>query len=92
MHGWEGEFSDVITIVEAEGAFDLIVGGPLAHLADIGVEGRSEATVDELGVGEDEGLFGVEADGDDVEGVLHGEPVGFFEGEFGSMEEFFVVC
>ena len=92
LHCREREFGDVVGVVEAEGAFDLVVGGALAHFADVGVEGGGEARVDELGVGENEGFLKVEANGDDVEGVLHGEAMGFFEGELGGVEEFFVVC
>ena len=91
LHRRECEFGDVVGVVEAKGSFDLVVCGALAHFADVGVEGSGEAGVDELGVGEDEGFLGVEADGDDVEGVLHGEAVGFFLGELGGVEEFFVI-
>ena len=88
---WEGELGDVVCVVEAKGSLDLIICGTLAHFADVGVESGGEAGVDELGIGEDEGFLGVEADGDNVEGVLHGEAVGFFLGELGGVEEFFVI-
>ena len=92
LHGRKGELGNVVGVIEAEGSFDLVVGCALTHFADVGVEGGGETGVDELGVGEDEGFLDVETDGDDIEGVLHGEAVGFFLGEFRGVEEFFVIC
>ena len=78
MHGGKGKFGDVVAVVEAKCAFDLVVCGALAHFSDIGIKGRGKTAVDKLSVGEDESLLHIEADGNDVESVLHGEAMGLF--------------
>jgi len=80
-----------IPVAEAEGAFDLVDGGALSNDADISVEGTTVAAVNEVGVDKDKGLLDVEADGDDVHGVLQSKLVAVFEGEFGGVEELLVV-
>ena len=80
-----------VPIPETKGAFDLVDRRPLPQDPHVTIERRAEAAVDEVGVDEDEGLLHVEADGDDVHGVLHGELVAFLERELGRVEELFVV-
>lgn len=93
--GWiirgEGRFR-ILPVTKAEGAFDLVDGGPFAEETDISVESGAMAAVDEVGVDEDESLLDVKADGNDVHSILYGEFVAVFEGEFLAVEEFLVVC
>ena len=70
LHGWEGEFGDVVGVGEAECALYLVVCGAFAHFANVSVESGAGAIVYEVGVDEEEGFGGVEADGYDVHCIL----------------------
>lgn len=73
----EGRFR-ILPVTKAEGAFDLVDGGPFAEETDISVESGAMAAVDEVGVDEDESFLDVKADGNDVHSILDGEFVAVF--------------
>ena len=69
-----------VPVAKAESAFNLVYGGAFAEHADVFVEGGAVAAVDKVSVDEDESFLDVEADGDDIHGVLEGEFVAVFQG------------
>jgi hypothetical protein len=92
LHGRESEFGNVIAISKAKGAFNLIDGCSFAEKANISIEGGPVTTIDEVRVNEDECLFDVEANGNNVHGILDGEFMTVLKGKFLGVKEFFVIC
>ena len=78
----------VVPLVEAESATDLVEGDELGELPGI----HEEVVAEVLEIAVEEGLLLVEAEGNDVLGILHGEGEGIFKGQVLLEEGFFVVC
>ena len=82
---------DHTPVSKTKSTFDLIDRCPFAEDSDVAIKCRSGAFVYKLCVDEDEGLFHVEANSDDVHGILDRELMAFFEREFVRVEELFVI-
>ena len=83
----EEVFTDIVAVVEAEGAPHGVDGDPLGHATDVLVEGAA----DKIQVAENEGLFRVEPDGNDVLDVCSGELARILHVDLLRMHQLFVV-
>ncbi len=82
---------DSSPVIEAEGPFDLVVCGSLAHFQHIRTKSSRGPARDEFGIDEDEGLLDIEPHRNDVHRVLQGEPTCFIETELRTMQKFLII-
>ena len=87
-----GKGVQISPVYEAKCALDLADSRSLAHQPDVTVESSAKTSINKGRVDEDERLFDIETDGNDVCQVCKGEPVAIFKRQFGRVEELLVVC